>query len=223
MSSFSEETRQFLWGIRLNNSREWFLAHKEEYLRCAYEPLRQLGAEVQERFLSAHPELELNLRVSRIYRDIRTVRDGRFYKDHLWFSLYPPHEDGVPKAEFFLGIAPEGIETGLGYYWMPPAMAALYRRRILEHPAEAERLARYLAERPEFQVYGEEYKRSKGEVSEVLKPWFHRKVVGLCCEQGYEDPQVTGGMLAEATAERFAWLMPLYRAFQGLEQAWQAE
>lgn len=218
----SEETRQFLWGIRLNNSRAWFLAHKEEYLRCAYEPMKVLGAQVQEQLLEKYPELELNLRVSRIYRDVRTVRDGRFYRDYLWFSLYRQKEEGVPKAEFYLSVEPEGVQFGLGYYWMPPGMAALYRQRILEHPAEAEALARYLSERPEFQIWGEEYKRSKGEVSEVLKPWFNRKVVSLCCTLDYDHPAVTENRLAEEAVERFSWLMPLYRAFQELEAAWQA-
>ena len=27
---FSPETVDFLWGIRLNNNREWFLAHKKD-------------------------------------------------------------------------------------------------------------------------------------------------------------------------------------------------
>lgn len=219
---FSSETEQFLWGIRLNNSREWFQKHKQDYLQSAYEPLRALGAVVQEGLLARRPELELNLKVSRIYRDVRTVRDGRFYRDYLWFSLFRPYEEGTPRAEYFFSIEPEGCELGLGYYWMPPAMAALYRQRILDDPAPMEELARAVLARPEYQIIGEEYKRPKGQVSELLAPWFNRKAMGVCHRLGYDDPRICGPELAAAVTEEFEWLLPLYQYFQELEQAWQA-
>lgn len=219
----SEETQQFLWGIRLNNERGWFLAHKDEYLRTAYEPLRQLGVEVQSRVLAANPGLELNLRVSRIYRDVRLVRDGRYYRDYLWFSLFPPHERGTPRAEFFLGVLPEELCLGVGYYWMPASLTALYRRKILEQREAAERLARSLAKRPEYSVSGEEYKRAKGAVSDPLKPWFNRKTVSFTRTLDYGDPALAGPGLADVVTADIQWLMPLYRAFEALEQAWDAE
>ena len=30
-NGFSQKTIDFMWGIRLNNNREWFTEHKEEY------------------------------------------------------------------------------------------------------------------------------------------------------------------------------------------------
>lgn len=50
-----------------------------------------------------------------------------------------------------------------------------YRRQILAAPKELERLARKLNRQTRFILEGEEYKRPKGEVSELLKPWFNRK------------------------------------------------
>ena len=35
---FSPETIDFLWGIRMNNNREWFLPHKQQYIDALYEP-----------------------------------------------------------------------------------------------------------------------------------------------------------------------------------------
>jgi len=32
-NGFSEQTIDFLWGIRLNNEKSWFESHKEEYKR----------------------------------------------------------------------------------------------------------------------------------------------------------------------------------------------
>lgn len=44
---FRDETMQFLWGVRLNNERSWFLEHKTLYEEFLYRPLKELGAEVQ--------------------------------------------------------------------------------------------------------------------------------------------------------------------------------
>ncbi len=46
-TGYSGETLDFLWGIRFNNERSWFLAHKEEYLRCLYQPTMELGAQAR--------------------------------------------------------------------------------------------------------------------------------------------------------------------------------
>ena len=37
-TGYSDKTQEFLWGIRLNNNREWFTAHKEDYLRHLQQP-----------------------------------------------------------------------------------------------------------------------------------------------------------------------------------------
>ena len=37
-TGYSEKTLDFLWGIRFNNNRDWFTAHKEEYLQHLYQP-----------------------------------------------------------------------------------------------------------------------------------------------------------------------------------------
>ncbi|MCD8086854.1 MAG: DUF2461 domain-containing protein [Clostridiales bacterium] len=220
---FTDETAQFLWGIRLNNERGWFLAHKEDYLTHAYNPLCALGGEVQERFLDANPDLALNLRVTRIYRDVRLVRDGRRYKDHLWFVLCPPQEGWTANATFYFEIAPEGYELGMGYYWAPPAMMALYRKKLLEERPRADALARGLLERPDFQLIGDEYKRPKGEVSDLLKPWFNRKAVSLCSPRSYDDGRCSGPGLVDDVVEGFQWLLPYYRFFRELDEAYQAQ
>lgn len=37
-AGFSPETFDFLWGIRLNNNKEWFAEHKKDYVDRLYEP-----------------------------------------------------------------------------------------------------------------------------------------------------------------------------------------
>ena len=45
-TGYSDKTVEFMWGIRLNNNRDWFTAHKEEYLQHLYQPTMDLGSEV---------------------------------------------------------------------------------------------------------------------------------------------------------------------------------
>lgn len=42
-AGFCQQTNEFLWGIRLNNQRDWFQAHKQEFLDYVQTPMRQLA------------------------------------------------------------------------------------------------------------------------------------------------------------------------------------
>ena len=216
---FSEETLQFMWGIRLNNRRDWFLEHKEQYLRSLYQPMKELGAQVQQRLLSAHSDLELNLKVTRIYRDARRVKYGGLYKDHLWFVLHAPREGTwTPEPAFYFEARPEEYEIGLGYWCPRASFMGQYRQKILREPEKLETLARRLNRNPAFQLEGAEYKRSKGEVSKLLKPWFNRKELAIGAVRGYEEGGAFfGPELADQIAEGFEWLLPFYRWFKEIE------
>ena len=47
-TGFTDETVDFMWGIRFNNERTWFEAHKETYLTHFYRPMTELGDEIYE-------------------------------------------------------------------------------------------------------------------------------------------------------------------------------
>ena len=42
---FSGATVDFMWGIRFNNEKGWFEAHKEEYLTTFQRPMKALADE----------------------------------------------------------------------------------------------------------------------------------------------------------------------------------
>ena len=41
---YTQGTIDFLWGLKLNNERAWFQAHKEEFLALVDRPTRELAA-----------------------------------------------------------------------------------------------------------------------------------------------------------------------------------
>lgn len=210
---FYEETVPFLWDLRLNNQRPWFQAHKQVYVKCLYEPMKELAAAVQEQLLARFPKLELKGKVTRIYRDARRIHDGGPYKDHLWFTLGREMEQGTSEPVFYFQVSPETYEYGMGYYCPKASLMAAYRRHILAAPEKLEKLARRWNRQMEFTLEGAEYKRSKGDVSALLKPWFNRKELTLCARHAY-DPCFLSPELVERVTEGFIWLLPFYRYLQ---------
>ena len=80
---FSPETVDFLWGIRMNNNRDWFAENKKNYVNYLYEPMKALGKELFEPFMETPGNV---LKVSRIYRDAR-MHYPVPYKESLWISI----------------------------------------------------------------------------------------------------------------------------------------
>ena len=140
---FSQEAVDFLWGIRFNNERGWFEAHKEEYLTLVAGPMRELGEQVHAAVEEEFPKLGLNLHVSRIYRDARRLHGRGPYKDHLWFTLRRPKEEWVSQPAFYFELAPEYYSMGMGWYDATPLTMAKLRARIDRDPKPLERLARW--------------------------------------------------------------------------------
>ena len=91
-----------------------------------------------------------------------------------------------------------------------------YRRRIRREPEALEKLARKLNRQSTFHLEGDEYKRSKGECSELLKPWFNRKGIDICTFHA-PDARMTSPALVQDILAGFDWLMPYYRYFKALE------
>ena len=58
-TGFTDETVDFMWGIRFNNERAWFEAHKEIYLHHFYRPMQALGAEIYTFIRDKRPDYDL--------------------------------------------------------------------------------------------------------------------------------------------------------------------
>ena len=215
---FTAESVQFLWGIRFNNERSWFEAHKQEYICHIQQPLRQLAAEVQQEVTRRHPKLQLNVRTSRIYRDARRLHGRGPYKDHMWLVLHRPMQDTGGRAApvFYFEIAPEYYSIGMGYYSATPMVMAKLRARMDRDPATMERLVRPIARQSDYRLEGELYRRPKGEKGELLDPWYNRKNLAVCwdrpCEGSLFAPE-----LVDEIAQGVDLLLPLFEYLSTLD------
>lgn len=207
-TGFTDETVDFMWGIRFNNERAWFEAHKEIYLTHFYQPMRELGDELYDYIAAKRPDLGLIRKVTRIYRDVRRLHGRGPYKESLWFSIEQPSEEWTAHPTFWFELMPEGWTCGMGYYMPKPLTMAKLRARIDRDPKPLERLARRL-EKSEFQLEGAEYKRPKGDPGRLLAPWYNRKSIAISRDEN------CGGLLfqpelAEQVIQGFRFLKPYY-------------
>lgn len=214
---FSEETTEFLWGIRFNNEKSWFEAHKPVYKEYVQEPMQLLAKEVYETFSQRHTELPLMMRISRIYRDARRLYGRGPYKSHLWFSLRMSGENWAEFPVFWFEIYPSGYGYGMGIYEARPATMAKFRKEMDTRPEEMLRLAKKFEKQSRFQLGAEEYKRPKGLPSAPLDQWYNRKSLDLSCMKKI-DSTLYSRALVDEVLSAFEELLPYYRYFTALCQ-----
>lgn len=218
-TGYSDQTLDFLWGIRFNNNREWFTAHKEEYLQHLYEPTNALGREAYERFTAKYPKLGLNLHVCRIYRDARRLHGRGPYKDHLWFTFRTENDVWTQQPVFWFEVAPEGWSCGVGFWNASPATMKSMREDMERRPEKLEKLARRLKKDGRFQVQGEDYKKmAKAPPSALLAPWYTKKHISIGCDRPFDD-LLCSPELVDELVDGFTFLEPYYQYFKSFSKA----
>ena len=150
-----------MWNIRFNNNREWFQANKNDYKTFLEKPMNELAQEVYKDFSLKDDELNLQLHVSRIYRDARRLYGNGPYKDHLWFTLRDSYEQWTDKPVFWFELSPESLSYGLGYYRAKPSVMESLRYHIDKAPKQLAKLDLSLRKQTEFVLEGEDYARPK--------------------------------------------------------------
>ena len=208
-TGFSPESIDFLWGIRMNNNRDWFQANKKQYVDTLYEPMKALGRELFPPFMEEPGNL---LKVSRIYRDARLHHPDP-YKESLWLCIRQETENWAECPCLFFEINPEGVDYGFGFWKPKTASLEQFRRTIAAKPDEFLEMMRLVEEDAGQAVSAACYKRPKPTDDPRLAPYFAWKgQIGLI---RHEDPGegVFGPELKDKVADFFRKLMPLYYYF----------
>ena len=103
----------------------------------------------------------------------------------------------------------------MGFWCAAPALMALYRQRIDADPKPLEKLVRRFDRQQTFRLTGPEYARSKGQVSDLLRPWYQKKSLSLQWEAPL-DQRIFSPQLPQEILESFRELLPFYRYFTDL-------
>ncbi len=202
---FSPETMDFLWGIRLNNNRDWFLAHKDSYQKHLYEPMKLLSRQVFDAFQNT-PNMDFKL--SRIYKDAR-MHPAVPYKESLWFVMRPEGYSWSEQPSLYFEINPEGCHYGF-VFWAPKAAAMeRYRQLLSEHPEEYPALVKKAEAATGLILTGEEYARKKPCPHKKLEPYYNRKRLWMA-QQLQPGEALFSPQLAQQVIDTLKKLYPLY-------------
>ena len=216
-NGFTDETVDFMWGIRFNNERSWFEANKEIYQTHFYRPMRELGEELYEFLREKRPDYGLICKVSRIYRDARRLFGRGPYKDHLWFSIRQPAEEWMDLPTFWFELGPEEWSYGLGYWVSKPVTMAKLRARIDRDPKTMEALMRKLQGQTEFSLNTTDYKKPRSQApSELLEPWYQAKHFSIGHEEKLTE-ELFSRDIVDRLKQGYEFLLPYYDYFLTLD------
>ena len=205
---FTPETIDFLWGIRMNNNRDWFTAHKKEYVDTLYEPMKALSQEL----FQPYQKPGNIMKVSRIYRDAR-LHHPLPYKESLWCCIHRDGDYWMERPCVFLEINPDGVMYGFSVFRPKTGYMEDFRRAIAARPGEFLELMAQTQERAGLPVTAECYKKPKETENPALAPYFawRREISCIRTEPVSED--IFGRGLAERAGKLFEALVPVYDYF----------
>ena len=206
---FTPETIDFLWGIRMNNNRDWFTEHKQEYVTKLYEPMKALGQELFQPFTDKPGSL---LKVSRIYRDAR-LHHPLPYKESLWICIRQDVEWWAENPCLFFEIRPEGVSYGFSIWHPKVSTLEDFRQQIAAKPDEFLELIASTEAATGIPITAELYKRPKEAPDPRLQPYFAWKGQITCIRDEEVSPEIFGPALGERAKDLFQKLIPLYDYF----------
>ena len=208
-TGFTPETIDFLWGIRMNNNKEWFTANKKQYTDFLYHPMKELGKELFEPFLDKPGNL---LKVSRIYRDAR-MHPPEPYKESLWICIRQDVEWWAENPCLYFEVNPDGVHYGFFIWKMRTSAMEDFRKHITAYPDEFLELIRSTEEAVGQPVTAHLYKRPKQTNNPDLAPYFAWKEHIACVRSIEPGPGMFGPELKNEVADFFEKLTPLYEYF----------
>ena len=209
-TGFTPETVDFLWGIRMNNNRDWFLQHKKQYTDTLYEPMKALAKELEPDFASV-PGLRLH--ISRIYRDMR-MHPATFYKDSLWMCFLGKAGPWLEQPSLCFEVRPEGYRYGFLLCGQARDMEQ-FRRVISDRSNEFLKIVEQAERESGVLLDGDRYARPKPCPNTRLERFFRLKNLIAIKDCPPDELLYSEALVGEVRKTMLAWL-PLYRFLQRL-------
>ncbi len=208
---FTKQTLSFIAQNHLNASREWFGAHKDEYVEYVQKPLYDLAYALAPTIKQIDPALITDPKscVSRIYRDMRFAKNGSPYRDMQWLSFRHDKKAFPNRPEFYFVLSPCESFFGCGYYMAKADSMAQVRKLILKNDETFTAAQAVLKKQEDFYLDGEMYKKSRySQYPPALQNWLDRKTV--CCSCSPSLDALFDENLAERVRTAYLAMKPVY-------------
>jgi uncharacterized protein (TIGR02453 family) len=131
---FSDQAIQFFLELQAEQSRTWFKAHQDDFLRLCRRPLELFMTELMERLEPAYPGIaDAEPHFFRIQRDTRFSKDKLPYKTNVAAdvairAVHNEDDHGVPGIYVSFGL--DGEFLGGGAWHMSPETLGRYRAAL---------------------------------------------------------------------------------------------
>ena len=172
---------QFFHGLKRDNSKAYFEAHRQVYEEQVRQPMEALLAELEK---DLGPDIEV--KIFRLNRDLRFSPDKRPYKEHLGAYLSSPRAGGV-----YLQVSNDGVYVAIGSHEMAPDQLTRFRDAVAGK--EGEKLARIVAA-----LVKDGY--------QVTEPSFKRVPAGYPADHPRGDLLRSKGLMASRNWKPGPWL-----------------
>ncbi len=213
----SQKTFDFLIQNRLNNSKDWFAAHKSDYNDHVLQPMTELATALAPT-ISAIDELiittpKVDKTVSRIYRDTRFSKDKMLYREEVWLSFRRDKKAYPHYPEFFFVAMPSEFIYGCGYYAATADAMDSVRNLILDNDSTFSKAKQAYENQSDFFIEGDMYKKSKyPEQPDDLKKWLDRKSICFMCKST-DFELLFSNKLVDKLTDTFKQMTPIYNFF----------
>src|ERR1700694_3123787 len=173
---------QFFHGLKRDNSKAYFEAHRQVYEEQVRGPMEALLGELEKDL--GQPDIEG--KIFRLNRDLRFSPDKRPYKEHLGAYLSSPRAGGV-----YLQVSNDGVYVAVGSHEMASDQLARFRDAVAGK--EGEKLARIVAA-----LVKDGY--------QVTEPSFKRVPAGYPADHPRGDLLRSKGLMSGRNWKPGAWL-----------------
>lgn len=208
---FTNKSVIFLQELALNNNREWFNAHKAEFIEFLATPAENFANQIASE-LQKISGFQFEIKIFRMNRDVRFSKNKTPYHTHLRivFSCCQP----LCSPGFYFSLESDRIIWGAGLYQFTKEQLEKYQQAVINE-AKGSKLEKILAAIPvQYQIVGDKYKKIPCGLnmdfprSELLR---HKDLVVFCCE--FNLLQVNWEELLNSTRFHYNHLLPLFNWF----------
>lgn len=214
---FGPKAEDFFTQLALNNNKQWFEEHRQEYDKHVLGPARafivEMGSLLGEAVPGLHAEPKVNKSVFKIHRDTRFAKNKTPFKDHLGIWLWEGDGPRMHCSGFYLQFEPGRLIVGSGIYMFPREIVDEFRKSVI-HPKQGPALAKAMdAVRARgYIVGGQRLKRTpKGyDPDHGLADLLLYKGL-FAMDDGPVPPEASSDSLLDYCLERWTAMLPLHQ------------
>lgn len=161
---FSKNTLKFFKQLEINNSKQWFTEHKEEYEKyvknLACEFVNDMGLKLNTLPGSFNAIPKINKSLFKLNRDVRFSKNKSPYKTNMGIWFWEGTGKRMECSGFYFHLENNKLMLGCGIYMFTKDMLKLYRDTI-SNKKQSNSLIKILNEltRKDYTLANEHYKK----------------------------------------------------------------